>query len=86
MKPIVVVAALIFVMPSAQGWAEDRPPTAEERSQIEEVLRAEGFMRWDDIEWDDDGYWEVDDAVASDGREYDLKLDADFRIIERDPD
>ncbi|MGF7163616.1 hypothetical protein FHS85_005286 [Rhodoligotrophos appendicifer] len=78
-----VVAVAFTAMPAR---AADRPPTADERSKIESVLKAEGFQRWDDIEWDDDGYWEVDDAVAQDGREYDLKLNAEYAIIVRDPD
>ncbi len=61
----------------------DRDPTPEERTQIERVLRTEGFSRWDEIEFEDAGHWEVDDAVAADGRKYDLKLNATFAIIER---
>lgn len=53
----------------------DRPPTAAERAQIEKVLRANGYVSWDEIEFDDDEQlWEVDDARTSDGKEYDLKL------------
>lgn len=66
--------------------AADRKPTANELASIEQVLRAEGFVSWDDIEWDDDGYWEVDDAKTSTGQEYDLKLDQTFNVIERDED
>ncbi len=66
--------------------ADDRPVTAEERRQIEAVLRREGFVRWGDIELDD-GRFEVDDAVAADGRKYDLDLSrADFSILKRDLD
>lgn len=71
-------------MPLAAARADDRPVTPEERRQIEEVLRREGFTRWGDIELDD-GRFEVDDAVAADGREYDLELSrADFSIVKRD--
>ena len=49
------------------------------------MLRVEGFTRWDDIELDD-GVWEVDDAIGADGREYDLKLNQQFEIIEREQD
>jgi Peptidase propeptide and YPEB domain len=64
----------------------DRPPNAEERSRIETMLRNEGFTRWGHIELDeDDDVWGVDDAYASDGRKYDLKLDPDtLAIIEPD--
>jgi Peptidase propeptide and YPEB domain len=64
----------------------DRPPTPQERSQIEAILRNEGFTHWGEIELDDD-LWQVDDAYASDGRRYDLKLDPDtLSIVEREPD
>ena len=64
----------------------DRAPTSEERSRIETMLRNEGFIRWGKIELDDDdAVWEVDDAYASDGRKYDLKVDPDtLAIIEPD--
>ena len=58
----------------AQPALADRPPTLEELARIETVLRVQGFQIWDEIELDDDG-WEVDDALAPDGRRYDLKLD-----------
>lgn len=79
------LAALLLLAPTAAAIADDRPPTAEERAQIEEVLRAEGFTTWDEIELDD-GVWEVDDAIGPDGHEYDLKLDSNFNIIKRDRD
>jgi len=64
----------------------DRAPSPEERSRIETMLRNEGFSNWGKIELDeDDDVWEVDDAYASDGRKYDLKLDPDtLAIIEPD--
>lgn len=68
----------------AAARADDRPVTPEERRQIEEVLRREGFTRWDEIELDD-GRFEVDGAIAADGREYDLELSrVDFSILKRD--
>jgi hypothetical protein len=61
----------------------DRPPTPEERARIEAVLRDAGFRTRKEIGFDD-GRWEVDDAVAADGVEYDLKLDPDtLSILER---
>jgi peptidase YpeB-like protein len=66
----------------------DRAPTPQERSRIETMLRNEGFTQWGRIELDDDDdLWEVDDAHASDGRTYDLKLHPDtLAIIGREPD
>jgi hypothetical protein len=64
----------------------DREPTPEERAAIEGVLFAEGFTAWDEIEFDNDGYWEIDDAIAADGQSYDLKLDTNLALLESDPD
>jgi len=82
---ILFVAAFSTILAAGAlpAMAQDRDPTADERSRIEAALKAEGFTRWDDIELDD-GVWEVDDAIAADGKEYDLKLDMDLKIVERD--
>ena len=80
-----LLAAVILIGSAAPGFA-DRPPTPDERAQIERVLRAEGFQSWGEIELDD-GRWEVDDARASDGRKHDIKIDPrTMRIVERDAD
>jgi len=65
----------------------DRAPSPQERSRIETVLRNEGFTRWGKIELDDeDEVWEIDDAHASDGHRYDLRLQPDtLEIITREP-
>jgi hypothetical protein len=53
----------------------DRPPNPEERSRIETMLRNQGFTDWGKIELnEDDDFWDVEDAYASDGHRYDLKL------------
>jgi hypothetical protein len=83
--PFVALSATVLLAPVTPALA-DRDPTAEERTRIEAVLREEGFTAWEDIELEDEGHWEVDDAVGSDGREYDLHLDAGLDIIRRDPD
>ena len=81
----IIVGALAMGMAATPALADDRPPTAEERAAIEQILTAEGFVGWDEIEFDDDGYWEVDDARTSDGLQYDLKLAPEtYEIIERD--
>jgi hypothetical protein len=75
------------MLSSGQALA-DRPPTPKERSSIETMLRNEGYTHWGNIKLDDeDDVWEVDDAHASDGHRYDLRLDPDtLRIITREPD
>lgn len=88
MKFLPIVPAALLAALATPALA-DRDPTPEERTKIEAALKAEGFTRWDDIELEEDGpaVWEVDDAVAADGKEYDLKLDAStLAIVERDPD
>jgi hypothetical protein len=67
------IAIIAGVLLSAPAFA-DREPTPAERERIEQVLRAEGYVSWEEIELDD-GVWEIDDARTVDGREYDLKLD-----------
>jgi len=51
------------------------------------MLRTEGFTRWGKIELDDDDdVWEIDDARASDGHRYDLRIHPDtLEIIAREP-
>ena len=65
----------------------DRPPSPQERSRIETMLRNEGFTRWGKIEFDDEeDIWEVDNAHASDGHRYDLRLHPDtLAILTREP-
>ncbi|MEO4041933.1 PepSY domain-containing protein [Hoeflea sp. CAU 1731] len=67
----------------------DRPPNTEERKAIEDVLTTAGYTSWEEIEFDDDDddrVWEVDDAIGPDGKEYDLKLDTDYKIIKKELD
>jgi Peptidase propeptide and YPEB domain len=80
---LVVAAGMLS---SGQALAE-RAPSPEERSRIETMLRNEGFTRWGKIGLDDeDGVWEIDDAHASDGHKYDLRLHPDtLEIITREP-
>ncbi|MDP1908064.1 MAG: PepSY domain-containing protein [Hyphomicrobium sp.] len=80
-------AAALALLGALSGPAlADREPNAQERAAIEQVLRDQGFTQWGDIELDD-GRWEVEDAVASDGAEYDLALEqTTFEIVKRDRD
>jgi polyisoprenoid-binding protein YceI len=76
--------AVAFALAPVTAALADRPPTDEERTQIEAALQEAGYSSWGSIEWDDDGYWEVDDAVDSGGVQFDLKLDEGLTIIEED--
>jgi hypothetical protein len=63
-----------------------RSPTPNEREKIEAVLKKEGFVKWRDVEFEDNA-WQVEDAQTPDGREYDLTLDPQsLEIIERSED
>lgn len=82
-----------FVVAGTNDYAlADRAPTAQERAEIEAVLRAAGYTSWEEIEFDDDDdddddqVWEVDDAIGADGHEYDLKLDRSYNVIKRERD
>jgi len=83
---LLTLAAAVALL--ASPALADRAPTPEERTAIEAKLKAEGFTRWESIELEDDeSVWEVDDAVAADGREYDLDLKpGTLEILKRDPD
>jgi hypothetical protein len=67
----------MLAVPTSTPQAGDRP-SPEERAKIESVLRSMGFVRWDDIEREEGGrVWKVDDARATEGRQYDLRLATD---------
>ena len=77
----------VLILIAATPALADRDPTDEERAQIEAALQSLGFTSWDEIELDDDGYWEIDDAEGSDGQEFELRLAPDtFEVIERKAD
>jgi len=77
--------AALLTLPAFSAMADDREPTTEERTRIEAALRDGGYTSWEEIELDD-GRWEVDDARHTDGHEYDLKLDMEYQIVDRDRD
>ncbi len=85
---ILLAASLGFVPVAAMAAnTPDRLPTDSERSAIEEVLKANGFVSWDDIELDDGRRWEVDDARLANGQAYDDKLAREtLRITRRTRD
>lgn len=87
----IILAASVAILPvaafAAASNVPDRLPTDAERTAIEQVLKANGFVSWDDIEYDDGRRWEVDDARLANGRAYDLKLAPEtLRITRRTRD
>lgn len=85
MIPTALALALLMSV-TGHARADDRDPTPDERAAIEQVLRSNGYVAWDDIELDD-GFWEVDDARTPDGQEFDLDLHPQtLQIVRRTPD
>lgn len=78
------LAAAALVLTSAAALA-DRAPTPEELAGLSEALSAQGYSTWGKIEFDD-GQWEVDNALDTDGRRYDLKLDRNYTVRESERD
>lgn len=72
-KILILSAALASI--ALTSALADRKPTLDERSRIETKLKELGYTSWDEIEFDEErNVWEVDDARAADGKDYDLKL------------
>ena len=70
-----VVLCLGMFTASVAPALADREPNSEERTQIEQTLRAAGYVSWDEIELDD-GVWEVDDArKVAGGQDCDIDID-----------
>ena len=65
-----------------QAVAKDRPVTDDERAKLVAAVAAQGCSGGK-MEFDDDGYFEVDDAKCADGREYDLKFDTSFQLTQK---
>lgn len=83
---LTLLLAATIAAPGAIDQDRRWRPNAQDRARVEQSLRRAGYERWDDIEFDD-GYWEVDDARARQGGEYDLKIDPrTLRIVSRDGD
>jgi hypothetical protein len=81
---LAVAAAALVATPALA----DRDATAAERATIEPVLKAAGFVSWEEIELDDDGpLWEIDDARTVDGQKYDVKIDpTTMKIVRKNLD
>jgi hypothetical protein len=81
----IVLATIVAAMLALPVRADDEAGP-EDRARIAEALRAAGYDSFEEVEFDD-GVWELDDAVGSDGREYDLELDPDtLEIIRKEAD
>ena len=70
------LASAVLTLTLASGGAAlaDEKLPADQQAKVEEMLKKEGFTKWDEIELDD-GMIEVDDATDANGKQFDLKLD-----------
>ncbi len=88
-RPIatLALAGALLALPFAAVQADDKPTNAE-RALIHKALLSAGFSTWGEIERDDDDddgeVWEVEDAVTARGERYDLTLNENYEIVERD--
>lgn len=81
------ILAIAFVAVSATAALadSDRPVTDAERAKIVDALKAQGCTIGGDVEFDDDGYFQIDNAQCSDGHVYDFKFRAsDYQLLEKD--
>jgi hypothetical protein len=49
--------------------------TSADQSKVEAALKAQGYTQWKTIVLDN-GTWEVDDAINTAGKQFDLRIDA----------
>lgn len=69
-----LAAALVGVALLSGPALADEKLSPDQQAKVEEILKKEGFTKWDEIELDD-GMIEVDDAIDANGKQFDLKLD-----------
>lgn len=73
-----VVTFAILASPALAG----RAVTDEERTKLEEALKAQGCSGGK-FEFDD-GKFEVEDASCADGKKYELKFDQSFALLKKE--
>jgi hypothetical protein len=76
-RPLATTAALagLIALAAPVAFAQDRPPaTALPLSQIVTNLEAQGAQAFAEIDWDDDGYWEVEYWNAE-GNRVEIRID-----------
>lgn len=79
-----ILACAVYAGLASSATASERAPTANESAAISSALNTLGYSSWGSIELDD-GKWEVDNAVHSDGKVYDVDLRlSDLAVIKKD--
>lgn len=84
---ISTMTVMLMACLAGPGFADnnERPASPEERRQIEQVLRSEGYTAWGELALRS-GAWQVEDAVGKEGRKYDLRVsNLDFSVQSRTP-
>lgn len=80
---IMILASTLLLFTAGAALADKRPLTDSERARLTEVVKADncsaGKMKIDD------GNFEVE-ATCADGKKYEFKLDAQFKIIKKEID
>lgn len=83
-KSKIIVACAVAACFASSAFASERAPTSAEAAAISSALNTLGYSSWGNIELDD-GKWEVDNAVHTDGKVYDVDLRmSDLSVIKKD--
>lgn len=76
MTRTILAAALLAATAAPAAFAQDRlpPPNALPLSEILASIEAEGNVRFDEIDWEDRGYWEIE-YYDDQGRRIEVRID-----------
>lgn len=81
MRKVVLISVAALALGAGAALA-DQKPSADETQKITAALEALGCKNPEEIEKEDEGHFEIDDAVCADGQ-YDIKFDKDFKLISK---
>ena len=81
MRSYLLATGALFVLMAIPALA-DRPVTEDERTKLVSALSEQGCSGGK-MEFDD-GLFEVDDSRCQDGKIYDLKFDASFKLVKKE--
>jgi len=83
MRNQILISAAFVAIVAAPAWAKDRPVTDDEGVKLVAAVTAQGCSGGKDMEFDDDGHYEVDDVRCGDSRKYDLEFDTAFKLTKK---
>ena len=81
-----LIASMAILALSALPALADRQVTEDERAKLAAAVQAEGCSGGKFEMDEDDQQFEVDDAVCTDGKKYDLKFDMQMRLKRKNLD